>query len=77
MTVKNTKSKLTGHALIWAAMMIAISLILQNSEKSFHVFLIMIAGWYATQTMIMSSKAIWRAECDAYREMMGASKPKE
>lgn len=77
MTMKNVKNNLVGHALIWAAMMISISLITKGSEKSFHILLIMIAGWCATHMLVTGSKAFWRAECEAIRGLMISSKSRE
>lgn len=67
---KNVKN-MVAHSLIWASMMIATSLILQDSGKSFSLFLIMLSGWFATQSLIASPKELWRAECAMFRKLFG------
>ena len=71
---ENTGKKgknLVGIALVWAAMMIAVSLVVKDAEKSQALITLMIAGWIATGGLSGSSSAFYKAECSMFRRMIG------
>ena len=76
MTETTVKSKVIGNALIWAAMMIASSLLIGAHENSQTLMLLFIAGWFATNGLVTERGNLMRAECNALRRMVGKD-PKE
>jgi len=67
MTDRKTSKKLIANAVIWAAMMIAVSHLTKGSENSQFIVMLMIMGWFGTQNLISPSNAT--AECAALRRM--------
>jgi len=67
---KKTKP-LIGNAIIWAAMMIAVGLLTKGNENSQFLIVLMIAGWFATQSLIVGPKALMAAECALFRRLVG------
>ena len=67
----NMGKKLVGNAIIWAAVMIAVSLLTKGNENSQFINLLMILGWFSTQSMIQSPKAAMAAECAMLRRLLG------
>lgn len=49
-------SHLIANALIWAAMIIAMTLLTKSEDNSSMIVLLMIAGWMATQNIIQQAR---------------------
>jgi len=62
---------LVGIAIVWATMMIAVSLIVKDAEKIQALILLMVAGWIATGGFTGTSSAFYKAECRMFRRMIG------
>ena len=62
---------LIGNAIIWAAVMIAVSLLTKGHENSQFISLLMILGWFSTQSLMLSPKKALAAECAMLRRMFG------
>jgi len=75
-THKNAKL-LIGNAVIWAALMIAISLLVKGNENSQFINLLMILGWFSAQSLIVSPKEAAAADCAMIRRLFGRGENKE
>lgn len=71
MSETTVKGKLVGNAIVWAATMIAASLITKGQEGSETLMMLFIAGWFATNGLIASPKGLIEAECNALRRLFG------
>ena len=71
--MKNQKNGkiLIGNAIIWAAMMIAVSLLTKGNENSQFISLLMILGWFSTQSLMVSPKEAAAADCATLRRVFG------
>lgn len=52
---KTHSSYIIGNALIWAALMIAFSLLFKSHDNTSMVIMLMIAGWLTTQELIQKA----------------------
>ena len=68
---KNTQKKLIGNAMIWASIMLAVALLTRDLEKSqsFMILLLMVVGWFLSQTLVEGTKDIQGAECSQLRRL--------
>ena len=48
----NFNRKATGNALVWAAVMLASALLIQDSENSHLMLLLMVSGWFVTHGLV-------------------------
>lgn len=62
---------LIGNAIIWAAIMIAVSLLTKGNENSQFINLLMIVGWFSTQSLMVSPKEAMAADCAIIRRLFG------
>lgn len=77
MNKKKNGKLLIGNAIIWAAMMIAVSLLTKGSENSQLINLLMILGWFSTQSLMVSPKEAVAADCAVLRRIFGRGQKAE
>jgi len=70
-TAEHKGKNLVGIAIVWAAMMIAVSIVVKDAEKIQALILLMVAGWIATGGFTGSSSAFYKAECRMFRRLIG------
>lgn len=58
------------NALVWAGLMIAVSLMTKDHENSSAILLMMIGGWIATGGLSSETR---KAECAMFKRMLGRS----
>jgi len=58
-----------GNALIWAAMMIASSLVIEDSKAASTMMFLLIAGWIASSSLFGGLAQSARAECAAVKRL--------
>lgn len=68
MTFCNSKTKPIVTALVWAALMIAVSFFTRESDNSQIIIMLMIGGWIATGGL---SKDFHARECRAFNRLIG------
>jgi len=68
---KKRDRKLVRIALIWAAVMIVVSYLLKDSEKSATLLMFLIGGWIATGGLTGKANDFAKAECRAFRRLIG------
>jgi len=73
MTKKKNNFKSSGTALVWAALMIAVALVVDDAEKSGILILFLVAGWVATGGLSGGRNEFAKAECRAFRRWIGAA----
>lgn len=73
MTDKSDKKKTIANAIIWAAMILATSLVVGDSDKMSAMLPILIAGWIASTQMVAGKDGLQR-ECAMWRKMLGIQK---
>ena len=75
--MKKTKSvkPAVANAMIWAAMMIASSLLMADPSEanSKMMIILMVAGWFATQRLVPGSKQLLANERACFRRLLGRS----
>jgi len=71
MRIRKILNLVIANALIWAAIIIATSLLTGDSEQGSTLMLILLAGWFATQSLITGSPETHRAECRTFRRLLG------
>lgn len=70
MKIRKLLNPVIANALIWAAIIIAASLLTGDSEQGNTLMLLLLAGWFATQSLITGSPETRRAECAAFRRLL-------
>ncbi len=76
MSDKTEKKKTIANAIIWAAMILATSLVIGDSDKMAAMFPILIAGWFAS-AQLLSGKGAMQQECAMWRKLLGIQKTAE
>lgn len=70
MNIRKLLNPVIGNAIIWAAIIIATSLLTDESEQGNTLMMLLLAGWFATQSFITSSPQSRRAECATIRRLL-------
>ncbi|MBO6505019.1 MAG: hypothetical protein JJ850_16505 [Kordiimonadaceae bacterium] len=73
MSEKTEKKKTIANAIIWAAMILATSMIVGDSDKMSAMLPILIAGWFASN-MMLAGKDGMQKECAMWRKLLGIQK---
>lgn len=73
MSEQSEKKKTIANAIIWAAMILATSLVIGDSEKTSAMLPILIAGWIAS-TQLLAGNGMMQKECAMWRRMLGIQK---
>lgn len=63
-----------GHSIIWAAMMIASSLVMKDEGSADTMLFLLMAGWVATMTVTGGFKQSVERECAFLRKLFGFEK---
>ena len=66
--VSKTKQTI-GNAIIWAAMIIASSLVIEDAKAASTMMFLMIAGWIASTSLFGGVVQNARAECAAVKRL--------
>ena len=73
MSEKTEKKKTIANAIIWAAMILATSLVVGDTEKMSAMIPILIAGWFAS-TQLVGGNDMMQKECAMWRRLLGIQK---
>lgn len=60
--MKPQSSLVIGNAVIWAALMLALSLLMADTPNSDTMILLLVAGWFASQALFTDFRADARRE---------------
>lgn len=75
MKAARSSTLMIGSSLVWAAIMIACSLVLRGSEQASNVQFILLSGWFATFFLLQpSGAATAKAEWACLKRMVSFSK---
>lgn len=69
MTNKPTAKQTIGNVVIWAAMIIASSLVVEDSKTATTMLFLLIAGWIASSSLFGGMAHSARAECAAIKRL--------
>ncbi len=69
MTNRSTAKQSIGNALIWAAMVIASSLVVEDSKAASTMMFLLIAGWIASTSLFGGVAQNARAEFAAIKRL--------
>lgn len=69
MTSTSKTKQTIGNALIWAAMIIASSLVIEDSKTASTMMFLLIAGWIASSSLFGGLAQSARAECAAIKRL--------
>ena len=62
------------NAIIWAALIIASSLVISEDKQSATMLFLLIGGWFVTQELVTGSRAYSNAECAYIRRLFRRNK---
>lgn len=77
MTNKKLTTPITANALVWAALMLATALIVSGEispEKSLFVLTLQIAGWFATNQLLVNNGRSIKAEWACIQRWLSKTK---
>ncbi len=55
-SLRNSCGGHVGNAIVWAAVMLASAIVVRGTEASGDLLIILIAGWFASSTLIAGKK---------------------
>lgn len=64
-----TEQKVLGNALVWAAMIIASSLLIEDGKTASTMLFLLLGGWFASSNFIGSSAKTASTECAALKRL--------
>ena len=70
MKTRKTLEPVIANAIIWAAIIIASSLLTGESGPGETMPLLLIAGWFATQGLVTETRRSRQAECAFIRRLL-------
>ncbi len=70
MKLKEIFNPVIVNSLIWAALIIASSLVIPENKQSTTILFLLIFGWFATQDLIPGSRSYSKAECMFFRRLL-------
>lgn len=73
MSEQTERKKTIANAVIWAAMILATSLVVGDADKMSAMLPILIAGWIAS-AQLMVGKGGMQKECAMWRKILGIQK---
>ncbi|PCI59171.1 MAG: hypothetical protein COB37_11980 [Kordiimonadales bacterium] len=71
MDKKNDGKNLIGMAIMWAAALLAGTLLMDDSDKQFVFLIIMVSSWIVVIATVGSTREAARAECRMFRRLLG------
>ena len=68
------KQSTIGHAIIWAATMIALSIVFADHENSQMIIFLMLAGWISSQALVQTPGDVFAKKCVLFRRVVTGRK---
>ena len=76
MTDKIENRKSVDHAIIWAGLILASSLLIEDEKTASTMLFLLIGGWVATVSLAGGFKRAVTCEASLYRRLFGSQKDK-